>query len=242
MLVIVVGLGVGVLSSVMLHRGSPSTNLPLAPTTQVPGGAPAVTPAPALSLAPTLTPAPLPSFTTKPTERPSPKPAATPHRSPAPAALPSATAGITPLPTAPAPERTKAASPAPVATPLASTAPSALPERGTPVPPASTPAGNGLLDGAQGVVRKYVNAVMHGDATGARAMLGGSTASAPLPELQFALPSSRIVSVIARRTGDNTAAVEVQLANGQATYLLVYAVTQTANGYFITGRDVTRPY
>ena len=228
-LVVAVGLGVGVLSSVMMHRGGPSSaTVPLPPSTRPPGSATAApTFVPPTSVPSTLA-TPTPLATATPTARPTAQALATPR--PLPSASPHASATPKPLATA-APTLAPTKAPPP---------PTAAPATAAPVAPVA-PAANSLLDSAQSVVRRYVTAVMNGDATSARTFLGGSAAAAPIPELQFALPTSRIVSIIARRTGDSSAAVEVELANGAATYLLVYGVSQTASGYIITGRDITRP-
>jgi hypothetical protein len=229
-LVVAVGLGVGVLSSVMMHRGGPSATVPLAPSTRPPGAATAEPTAAVPTSAPSTLATPAPTL----------RPSSTPRPAASASAAASATPQLSPTPR-PSPSAHAAATAKPVATAPPTLPPTPPPPPTTPAPAIAAPAANSLLDNAQGVVRRYVSAVMNGDAATARSLLGGSTVAAPIPELQFALPTSRIVSVIARRTGDSSAAVEVQLANGAATYLLVYSVSQTASGYYITGRDITRP-
>jgi hypothetical protein len=232
--VIVAGLGIGMLSAVVMHRGASTTGVPAAPV---------VTPVPVPSAAePLRTPPPSarPAVTlaAPATARPSATPVATPSPEPSPTASAKPTARPTPSATpAPSPTPSARATVRPTATPL----PSPTPTR-VPATPAAISTGFDI-DIAQAVVRRYLDAIARGDDATARALLGASPgdATVPLPELAFVNSSSKFGSFVGRRTSETSAAIEVAVTNGTQKYAIVYEVVQGPKGTIISGRDITRP-
>lgn len=234
-LVIVAGLGIGMLSAVVMHRGPNSVTLPPSPTVT-----PLVVPTTAVPLRtlPSAEPAPpsaAPAVTEKPTATPATaSPAATVM--PTPASTPTRAPSASPVPTvSPTPRATARPTPVPTLVPTAE------PTR-SPPSPAAVPTGFDI-DVAQAVVRRYLDAIARGDNATARALLGASPgdATVPLPELTFVNSTSRFGSFVGRRTGDTSAAIEVQVTNGTQKYSIVYEVVQGSKGTIISGRDITRP-
>lgn len=240
-LVVAAGLGIGVLSAVVMHRGSTPAALETpfpAPTPVIPTEPPAPTEAPPPSETPVPPPSPTPAATRAPTPSPVSKPTASA------AAVPGATATVPPTPR---PLRAAAPAAAAPSASLSSVVPAAPTLRPTLVPPAATAAplatGSAFdFETARSVVNRYLRAVGSGDDATARTLLGASPgdATVPLPELSIVGPDSRIVSIGGRRTGAASAAVNVQIESGGTTYLIVYEVREGPNGTYIAGRDITR--
>jgi hypothetical protein len=224
-IVVAAGLGIGMFSAVVMHHGTSNTAIPSAPQ---------VTPVPAQPpVQPLRTPLPLATVF-----RPVASKTAPPTSAPTASAMPSAKATPTQAATA-APTR----SPAPARSP--SPRPTLAPTQSPTQAPASPVAiATGFdVDIAQAVVRRYLDAILRGDNATARALLGASPtdATVPLPELAFITTTSKIGPLVARRTGDVSAAIDVQVTNGTQKYGIVYVVVQSAKGTLISGRDITRP-
>ncbi len=218
-IVVVAGLGIGMLSAVVMHRGSNNTAVPAAPRVT-----PLAAPTPA---GPLRTPLPIATFA-RPLAAKTPVPTATPSSLPTLTPTPSSLPSLAPTPRATAhPTPTRAATQMPtqsLATPVAIS--------------------TGFdVDIAQAVVRRYLDAISRGDNATARGLLGASPtdATVPLPELAFINTNSKIGALIGRRTGDASAAIEVQVTNGTQKYGIVYEVVQGPKGTLISGRDITRP-
>ncbi|HXF33666.1 MAG TPA: hypothetical protein VN603_03775 [Candidatus Acidoferrales bacterium] len=227
--VIVAGLGIGMLSAVVMHRGANNASLPAAPR---------VTPLAAPTAAPVASP--LATLRARPT--PSPTPVSTPSPTAEPSASPSPSASPTARATArPTPLRTPTAVPTKAATASATAlaTPALTPTR-APVPAAISTGFD--VDIAQAVVRRYLDAIARGDNATARALLGASPSDAtvPLPELAFVNTNSKIGSLAGRRTGDSSAAISVQITDGAQRYSIIYEVVQGPKGTLISGRDITR--
>jgi hypothetical protein len=221
-IVVVAGLGIGMLSAVLMHRGA--NNNAAIPS------APQVTPVPMAPPAqPIRTPLPLATVF-----RPVAAKTTSPTTAPTASARPSAT---------PSPKATPSAKPTPVRTPSPrpTLAPTQSPTQ-APASPVSIATGFDI-DIAQAVVRRYLDAILRGDNATARALLGASPtdATVPLPELAFINTTSKIGPLVGRRTGDASAAIDVQVTNGTQKYGIVYVVVQNAKGTLISGRDITRP-
>ncbi|HXP92680.1 MAG TPA: hypothetical protein VN905_04360 [Candidatus Binatia bacterium] len=220
-IVVVAGLGIGMLSAVVMHHGSNNTPVPVAPqVTPIaapPAAGPLRTPFPLATVArPIAAKTPLPTL--------APTPSAIPSLAPTPSAVPSL---------APTPRAT--------AHPTPARAPTQIPTQ-APATPVAISTGFDV-DIAQAVVRRYLDAIARGDNATARALLGASPAdvTVPLPELAFINTNSKIGAIVGRRTGDASAAVEVQVTNGTQKYGIVYEVVQGPKGTLISGRDITRP-
>jgi hypothetical protein len=216
--VIVAGLAIGMLSAVVMHRSGNVATPPAAPrVTPLPAGTPSEPQAER-----TVHPASVRSPAARETSPPTALPSAQPTRTPAPAS---------PTPR-PAPTRLPTPAPSAVSTSASTSAPAT---------PAAVNTGFGI-DIAQAIVRRYLDAISRGDDATARALLGASPndATVPLPELSFVNSSAKIGPLTGRRTGDSSAAIQVQVTNGQDKYSIVYEVAQTPKGTLIAGRDITR--
>lgn len=243
--VIVAGLAIGMLSAVVMHRGGNSElRVPAAPRVT-----PLAVPAPAESAQEIGTPQPL--TTEKPVVVETPLATPSALRTPAPtpgaaratvAPTPGTTVGpaVTSRPIGQA-SALPSATPSQAATPLSTRSAAASPSAPAPTPAALATGFD--LDIAQAVVRRYLDAILRGDSATARALLGASPtdATVPLPELAFVNTTSKIGTLAARRTGDSSAAVQVQIVDGSRKYEIVYEVVQRSAGIVISGRDITRP-
>jgi hypothetical protein len=233
--VIVAGLGIGMLSAVVMHRGANNAGLPATPRVTplaAPTAAPVASPLATLRARPT--PSPTPLSTPSPTPVSTPSPTAEPSASPSPSASPTARATARPTPL-----RTPTAVPTKAATASATVLATPAPTR-APVPAAISTGFD--VDIAQAVVRRYLDAIARGDNATARALLGASPSDAtvPLPELAFVNTNSKIGSLTGRRTGDSSAAISVQITDGAQRYSIIYEVVQGPKGTLISGRDITR--
>jgi hypothetical protein len=238
--IVVAGLGIGALLGAFAQRGqsgSPTAHYSVAPevTTvpQAPRGPVAIaTLAPPHTAEPTdePTPTPEPSPSETPAESPSPQASATPRPSPAATVTPAATATPvpTPLPTVrPTPRPLPSATPRPVAV-----APSTPPPivGGEPLSIASS---------APAVVRRYLNALMGGDESGAYAALGGASGDPglALSEESFLDPNAKIDSLKTTAVSPMEAQVDAEITSAKGTYEATYRVKYGAHGAYITSHD-----
>lgn len=191
--VIIAGLGIGALLSAFAarHASTPSTSR--SPLVVV------HTPTPVASVAQVQS-------TVRPTVAPTAKPAAT-KRATTPRPAPSRKAAATE-----APKR-----PVAIATPVRTATPTLQPA----AVPTVAPAGEGQNASAESLVRRYLEAVAHGDDAGAHAALGGSGS---LDESQFLDPSMRITSISASRGANGSTNVQAEMRTARGDYFGTFVV------------------
>jgi hypothetical protein len=225
--VIIAGLGIGALLSAFAARHVPAPvqhSTPLAVMqTQ--------TPAPAASIA---------QATATPRRTAAPKVTATATASAKPTVKPALTSTPTSRPTAtPTDMRTPKASPAPTTTPPAPSAtPTVRPTLAVRTPPPTVPptAAPVAVQGspAEALVRKFLEAVAHGDDTTAYGTLAGT--STPLGEAQFLDPTMRITSMTSGHGPGGGTNVQVEFRTSRGEYFGTFTVD--SSGSKITQREV----
>lgn len=101
------------------------------------------------------------------------------------------------------------------------------------VPPPAT------SDAAQGVVRRYLGALIAGNEAGAYAALGGVSGDRglSLKEEAFIDKDTHISTIRTSKSDAGGAMVEVELASDRGTYFATYHVTTGANGPIIDQHD-----
>jgi hypothetical protein len=205
--VIIAGLGIGALLSALAARHSAAPLIKKSPVVVV------HTPTPAAAKVVAQHAAEEPTVTVRPTqEAPSPSPHP-PTATPAPlrSASPSAT---------PAPRPSATAAPSPKKSVAARVAEE---NTGPPQRVAMPAAAQGANEAATSLVRRYLEAVAHGNDGAARSALGGD--SAP-EDVQFLDPSLRITSLSAKRKGGMTE-VEVDFHTVKGQYFGTFNVDDT---------------
>ncbi len=210
--VIIAGLGIGALLSAFAARHIPApvqSNTPLVVMhTPTPIAA-------ATQTRVTATPSPTPRATAKPASTATSKPSAKP--------TPTATATSKPTPTPAQTEKppvaatvTKTATPAPTSTPTPARTP--VPTAAAAVAVQSSP--------AEALVRKFLEAVAHGDDTTAYGTLGGT---APLGEAQFLDPTMRITSMTTGRSPAGGTNVQVEFRTSRGEYFGTFVVDSSSS-------------
>lgn len=239
--VVVAGLGIGALVSAFQNRG----NLPELGATSAPAVTPVaqVTPTPLGTLPPRPTPSPAPSAASPSAPPVTPSPAGT-----AAAATPAASAPPTHAPALPTPLETLApratSSPTPLATPAPATPAPHPPATPKPTPialataraagPAAAPA-----DPATALVRRYLQALIAGDESGAYAALGGTNGdrSLSLKEEAFLDKDARITSLRVSRSDASGVTIDADIVSGRGSYVATFHITNGPNGPAITQHD-----
>jgi hypothetical protein len=213
--VIIAGLGIGALLSAFAARHAPAPVASRSPLVVVH----TPTPAAAKVLAQRATEAPTVRATVAPAS-----PSEAPSASPTP--LPSPTTAPPPHPNAtPSPKK------AVVATPRAVAERTALPPQHVATPEVAQVA-QAADEAATSLVRRYLEAVAHGDDATARSALGGDASP---EDVQYLDPSLRITSLSAARKGAITR-VEVEFRTVRGHYFGVFNVDKT--GTRITQHEI----
>jgi outer membrane biosynthesis protein TonB len=214
--VIIAGLGIGALLSAVAARHAPATRSSPAPLvvlhTPTPAAEPPATTAPvtarprAVHVAVRTTPKPTPP---QPTLAPTRAP-----KAPAPTVTPAATPKISEREPTPTPTETvKAVARAPQ--------------------PIATPADRQTFY-ARTLVRRFLEAVAHGDDTAAYAALGET--SGTLDEARYLDPTTQITSLSATRNNDGGTDVQVEMRTSRGQYFGTFSVD--ASGTKITEHEV----
>lgn len=210
--VIIAGLGIGALLSAFAARHVPTpaqsqnplvvmhTPTPIAATRK-----PAATPTATATAVPTL----------KPSLKSSLKASSKPTPSSTPTVKPAATATPSPVATA-VPTREPTARP----TLAARTSPP------TATPTAPPPVAAQALPPPEALVRKYMEAIAHGDDATAYAALGGNSGS--LTEVQYLDPTMRITSVSSTRVPGGGTNVQVEFRTARGEYFGTFTVDSSA--------------
>jgi hypothetical protein len=215
--VIIAGLGIGALLSAFAARHVPAPAKSSAPLVvmHTPTPIAAVTQA-QVTATPSATPTP--ASTPKQTTTPKSTPTATPAQTEKPKASPTPTAALTVA-------KTATPSPSPTSTPTRTPAPTVAPTAAA-VAVQSSP--------AQALVRKFLEAVAHGDDATAYGTLGG--AGTPLGEAQFLDPTMRITSMTAGHAPGGGTNVQVEFRTSRGEYFGTFVVDGSASK--ITQREV----
>jgi len=239
--IVVAGLGIGALLGAFAQRGqndAPAAPYSAAPevTTvpQTPRGPVAIaTLAPPHTAEPTEEPSPSPEPSASETAAPSPSPRASATPRPSPVATVTATATATPSPAAP-----------PTVRPTSRPLPSATPRPVAVAPATSAPPIVGgeplsIASSAPAIVRKYLNALMSGDESGAYAALGGAPGDAglTLSEESFLDPNAKIDTLKTTPVSPMEAQVDAEITTAKGTYEATYRVKYGAHGAYITSHD-----
>jgi len=209
--VIIAGLGIGALLSAFAARRAPAPATRNTPIVVV------HTPTPVASVA---------QVTTAPTVSPTPAAAATKRAVTARPATASPTPSAAPSPT-PTPTPRVTVTPTPRVTVTPTRTPAAIVTRApTPIPTvaqAVTPAAADRQSAyAESLVRRFLEAVAHGDDATAYSTLGSTSGS--LDEVQFLDPSMRITSVSSSRAASGGTNVQVDLRTVRGQYFGTFSV------------------
>jgi hypothetical protein len=97
-------------------------------------------------------------------------------------------------------------------------------------------------EAAQGVVRRYLNALMAGNEDGAYAALGGAAGARgyELKEEAFLDKSARIVSIRTRQAGATSATVDAEIAAASGTYVVTFHLSNGPGNPVIDAHDYIR--
>jgi hypothetical protein len=109
-----------------------------------------------------------------------------------------------------------------------------LPAGAAPVGPSSA-AVSAYDEHASAVVRRYVDALIHGDEKTAYSALGASGGT--LSEQAFLDPSARIVSLKVTRIDASNASVGCEIAAAKGHFYATYHVTAASAGPYISQHD-----
>ncbi|MFN2461412.1 MAG: hypothetical protein ABR591_12105 [Candidatus Velthaea sp.] len=112
----------------------------------------------------------------------------------------------------------------------------------TPPPAPVTAAGPpapAIVGAASGVVRRYVDALIHGDEPVGYSLLGGSAGDRglTLSEEAFLDTNARITSLRATKVDDSNATVEVEFSSSKGSYYGTYHVTAGPRGPYIVQHE-----
>ena len=88
----------------------------------------------------------------------------------------------------------------------------------------ATPPADAQVGIAQSLVRRYLEAVAHGDDTTARSALGGS---GRIVEQQFLDPTMRVTSIGGTRNASGGTRVQVELNTARGQYFATYTIDST---------------
>jgi outer membrane biosynthesis protein TonB len=222
----VVLLGFVIGAAIPALRRAPSSTV--AVSTAAPTPAPRVQPVAKAVPTPSAEPTPSPKPVPKPTVRVRPSEPAT--RQPTPTSKPRPTASARP-------SSSPAATPRATATALPTSAPTRAPTNA----PVAQPA---IAHDATRVVRWYLESLMRGDETGARALLDAAPGSpnAQLVEEAFVDKSARIVEMTARTLSPTSAEVDTNINSPKGPYFARYTVERTRSGaVLIRQHDYIKP-
>lgn len=214
--VIIAGLGIGALLSAFAARHVPTPAQSQNPLVVMHTPTPIATVARAApSPSPTAKPAPTRKPSATPTAEQTLKPSVKSSSKPTPSATPTATATPSPVATA-VPTREPTARP----TLAARTSPP------TATPTAPAPVAAQALPPPEALVRKYMEAIAHGDDATAYAALGGNSGS--LTEVQYLDPTMRITSVSSTRAPGGGTNVQVEFRTARGEYFGTFTVDSSA--------------
>ncbi len=242
--IVVAGLGIGALLGAFAQRSqnpspvaqfSPAPDV--TPVPQAPHGAVAIA-----TLAPTHTAEPTPSPTPEPS--PSDERSLAPSRAQSASAVPSPSPRPKPSPSV-APAVTAVPTPAPTVRPTARPIALATPPPKTPAPETATPppivggAPLSIATSAPALVRRYIEALVHGDEAGAYAALGGAPGDAglALSEESFIDSGAHVESLKTTPVSAMEAQVDAEIISAKGTYAATYRVRYGAHGAYISSHD-----
>ena len=234
--IVVAGLGIGALLGAFAQRAQNNS-----PTAQV-SAAPEVTMVPQAPRGPVAIATLAAPHTEPPTEPPTPAP----EPSPSATAIATEAASPSPSPVAPTPAPTATAPPTPRATPPPTPAPTVRPTArpvAVAVPAGAAPIVGGeplsIASSAPAVVRRYLEALLHGDEAGAYAALGGAAGDPglTLSEESFIDSSAKIDSLKTTPVSPMEAQVDAQITGVKGTYEATYRVKYGPHGAYITSHD-----
>jgi hypothetical protein len=234
--IVVAGLGIGALLAAFHERNANDGTV-----AAISSAAPLVTPVPEESRPPlaiaTIEPPRTPSPSPEPSDTPTPVASATPAPTPTPvpSVAPSTPPTLTPT-AAPTPVPTPKPTPKPTAKPAVTPPPTPPSIVATPRPTAAPPT---LETSAASVVRRYIEALIHGDESTAYAALGGSAGDRglALSEETFLDSTARITSLNVTPVDDHTASVACDISSAEGSFVATYQVTVGPRGPYIAHHD-----